>query len=66
MKAGSDFEQTGHPAANLDASGARLCDPAKNLEERRLAGPVPADNANPLSLLDLEIDVPQSPKYFST
>src|SRR5262245_5276461 len=61
MEAGADLEQAADPAADLGRSGRRRGDPRQHTKERRLAGAVPADQAQHLTLFDLEGDVLQRP-----
>ena len=49
------------PRSRADPLG-RLGDPAEDLQERRLAGAVAADDADHLARLDLEGDVPRAPR----
>jgi hypothetical protein len=62
MEAGADLEQARHPAPDRDPSLGRLGDPRQDLEQRRLAGAVVADDADHLAALDLEVDVAQRPE----
>ena len=61
MKAGSDLEQAADPAAERRTARRRLGDPTQDLEQRRLAGSIAADDADDLSGLDLEGDVLECP-----
>jgi len=61
VKAGPDLEQAGDAAAEVNPAGRWLGDPAEDLQERRLAGPVPADQAESLTVAKLEGDVAESP-----
>src|SRR5262249_47029703 len=54
-------EQADNAAAQLGAAGGRLDDAAEDLEQRRFAGAVAADQADHLAGLDLEADVLQGP-----
>ena len=45
MEAGADFEQAADAAAELDPAGGRLGDAGQELEQRRFAGAVAADDA---------------------
>ncbi len=54
MEACSDLEQAADAAANLDAPRGRRRDAGEDLEQRRLPGAVPADDAEHLALLHLE------------
>src|SRR5262249_3611957 len=62
VKAGADLQQACHPAPDDDAAGARVGDAREDLEERRLAGAVAADDAHHLAALDLERHVLQRPE----
>ena len=62
MEAGADLEQAGHPALDRDPPLGRLGDARQDLEQRRLARAVVADDADHLAALDLEIDVAQRPE----
>ena len=61
MEAGAELEQGGDAAAGLDAPRGRLDDPGGEAEERRLAGAVPADQADRLAGLDPHRDVAERP-----
>src|SRR5262249_35458903 len=61
VKARPDLEQADNAAAQLGAAGGRLDDAAEDLEQRRFAGAVAADQADHLAGLDLEADVLQGP-----
>src|SRR5262249_39688898 len=62
VEAGADFEQAADPATQLDASRRRLGDAAQDLEQRRLAGAVAADDADDLTRLDGERHVLEGPQ----
>ncbi len=61
MEAGADLQQRPNAAADLRAPLRRLRDPREDLEERRLAGAVAADDPHNLALLDLERNVLERP-----
>ena len=65
MKAGTDFQEAGHAAAQSNATFGRFGNAAEDLQERGLASAVPADDPQYLALLHLEGDVPQSPKFLA-
>jgi hypothetical protein len=62
MKPRSDFEKTPYPSIYLDSTTARLRNPRKNLEQGGLAGPVPTDDAEHLTALDVKGEIPQRPQ----
>ena len=62
VKPGAHLEQDPHPAAGARHPDARLGDPAEDLEQRGLAGPVGADDAEGLALAHVEVDVAQGPE----
>ena len=61
MKSGAHFQQTRHPAVDHGRPPRRLRDSRQNLQQRRFAGAVGADDPDRLSALDLEGHVPQRP-----
>src|SRR5262249_45947209 len=61
VKAGAELEQRADPPTGDDPAGGRLEDAGDQLEERRLAGAVPADQAERLPRRDLERHIAQSP-----
>ncbi len=63
VEAGADLEQASDAAVQLDPAKGRLEDARQDLEQRRLAGAVVADDADDLAALDLEIDVAQRPEF---
>ena len=63
MKPGADFEQARDPAAQRDPARGRLGDARQDLEQRRFAGAVAADDAEDLALLHLEADILQRPEF---
>ena len=62
VKAGSDLQQRGRPAVELDASLGRQRDARQQLEHRALAGAVPADDPHRLAVMNVEADVLQRPE----
>ena len=56
METGAELEQRSDPAADLDPPLGRLHDPGDQPEEGRLAGAVPADQADGPARLDRERD----------
>ena len=61
MEAGSHLQQASDPTTDLSAAARRRRDPGEDLEQRRLARAVAADDAEHLALLHLERDVPERP-----
>src|SRR4030095_2190904 len=61
MKPGADLEQATDTAEQLHAPRRRLRDPRDDLEQRALAGAVPADHAQHLAVLHVERDVAERP-----
>ena len=61
VEPGPDLEQAPDATTDLRAALRRRGDPGQDLEKRRLAGAVPADQAEHLALLHLEGDVPERP-----
>ncbi len=66
VEAGADLEQAADPAAHCDPSLGRLGDPAQDLQEGRLAGAVPSDDAEPLSLRQVEGQTTQRPQLLAS
>src|SRR5580700_4843427 len=62
MKPGADLEHAGDTAGELDAPLVGLGNAADDLEQRRFAGAVAADDADDFAALDLEGDVLERPK----
>src|SRR5689334_2994691 len=61
MKAGADFEQARDPTVKLNASFRGFDDARQDLQQRRLARAVAADDADDLARCDLEVDILQGP-----
>ena len=61
VKADSDLEQRAHATANVCEAVGRLRDPREDLQQRRLACAVAADDPDDLAGLDLERDVAERP-----
>ena len=59
MEARAELEQRADPPADGDAAGRRLDDSREQAQQRRLAGPVAADEADRAAGLDRERDVAQ-------
>src|SRR5205085_9489236 len=59
MEPGAELEQRSDPPAGLGLPRARLDDPRKHAQERRLPGAVAADETDGAAGLDAERDVPQ-------
>src|SRR5947209_910871 len=55
VKPGTDLEQTRDPTAECDPPGGRFGDAREDFEQCRLAGAVPTDDAENLSLIDVEV-----------
>jgi hypothetical protein len=64
MKPRSDLQQAADASAQPDPALGRFGDAAEDLEKRAFAGPVPADDAQNLALLDLEIHILKGPEFF--
>ena len=62
VEAGADLQQAGDPAADDGPAGGRFGDAAEDLQQRALARPVAADDADDLALVDLERDVLEGPE----
>src|SRR5258705_12464092 len=62
MEAGTNFEQAGQTAAHLDVTVCRISDSRNNFQQRAFTGAIAADNADPLALRDVEINVAQGPE----
>ena len=56
MEAGAELEQRGQPAAHAHLAGGRREDAGDALEQRRLARPVVAEDADRLALLDHQVE----------
>ena len=61
MDAGPHLDERADLALGVDPAGVRVHDAGDDLEQRRLAGAVGADEADRLARLDLERDVAQHP-----
>ena len=61
VESGAELEQRADPAARGDPPLGRRDDPRDQTEQRRLAGPVAADEPDRLPGLDRERHVPESP-----
>ena len=61
MKAGADFQQGTYTAVGTDGTCGGACDAGEEFEKCRLSGTVLADDAYHVALLDLEVDVAESP-----
>ena len=62
MEAGAHLQQRAHPPVDLGFALGRLGDPGQDLQQRALAGPVAADHAQHLAIMNIEIDVLQRPE----
>ena len=65
MEAGADFEERGDAASGPDGAGGGRSDAREELQERRLAGTIAADDADHIALLNLEVDVLERPDAFA-
>ena len=61
MEPGAELEQRADAALRPDAAGRRLDDPGDQPQQRRLAGPVAADESDRLAASDVGRDVTQRP-----
>src|SRR5581483_6410318 len=61
VEAGSDLEQRADAAVDPSAAGRRLGDAREDLQQRALAGTVPADDPDDLAGPDVEREVAQRP-----
>ena len=64
MEACADFEQGANSTMGSYRTRGRTGDAAQEFEQCRFAGAVLADDADDVALLDLEVDVAQSPDVF--
>src|SRR6202012_4874343 len=62
MKSRAHFEQRREAPTHSDFAGRRLGNLAENLQQRRLARPVAADDAEAVALRDIEIHVLKRPE----
>ena len=62
MKSSTDLQERRYPAAQPNGSLRRLDDAAEDLEQRRLASPIAANDADDLPALDFEADIVQCPE----
>ena len=62
MKAGADLQEGADPTAHDDLALRWVGDAGEDLEDGALAGAVPADDAEDLAALDLEVDVLEGPE----
>ena len=62
MEAGAHLEQAADPAAHHDLPLGRRRDLGEDLQERALARPIAADDADRLSRLNGEVHVPEGPE----
>src|SRR5215208_636282 len=54
METGTELEERGNAAADLEATARRAEDTGDHAKERRLAGAVPADDPDSLTRVDVE------------
>ena len=59
MKAGAELDQRRHPAVHFHGAARRLADPGHQLQQRALAGSVPADHAERPALWNRQRDIVQ-------
>ncbi len=62
MEPCAHLQQAGHSSANLYPTLAGVGDVAEHFEQGALAGPVPADDAHGVALLDLQVQVAERPQ----
>ena len=62
MKTGTDLEQAGDPTVEFGSAGRGPDDARQDFQERRLAGPVPPDDADALAACHLEAHVVERPE----
>ena len=65
VESGAHFEEARDAAPCADGAGGGGGHAAQQLEERALAGAVPADDAHDVTLFHLEVDVFQGPHVFA-
>src|SRR5262249_24056533 len=65
VEPGPDLEEARHAPTQMDPPRGRLGDPAEDLQEGRLAGAIPADQPEPVTLAQLERDVAERPEVLS-
>ena len=61
MEARTDLQEAGDAAPSADSAHGRRSDLTEELQERRFAGAVLADDADDIALLDLEVDIAERP-----
>src|SRR5581483_1338309 len=61
VEPGADLEQRADASADVDIALGRLRDPREDLQERRLAGAVTADDSRRNTLRNLEVEVVERP-----
>src|SRR5690606_11585829 len=61
VEAGADFEQRADPPVDLSPALVRRGDAREHLEQRRLPGAVPPDEADHLTVPDLQVNIAQRP-----
>src|SRR5262249_53684829 len=64
MKPRTHFEQARDTSPGSHSASSRLRDATKDLQKRAFASTVASDDAKNLTLLDLEVNVPQRPEFF--
>src|SRR5581483_1612557 len=63
MKSGADLEQARNPSPQDDTASGGFSYSAEYFQQRALPGAVTSDDANDLTLPDLEIDFLEGPKF---
>ena len=60
VKSGSDLQQGGHPAVQIDVAARGGCDPGQELEQSAFSCSVAADHTKAFPFLDVKADMVQS------
>src|SRR5438445_8032152 len=63
MKAGTDFEETCHSAADMNPASSRLGNAANDFQEGRLAGTIASDDTDHFTGANPEVNVLQGPEF---
>ena len=63
MKSGADFEQTAQTSAKGNGAPSGIRDFGNNLQQRALAGAIPAENPDYIALGNFEANIIESPKF---
>src|SRR5207245_3308081 len=64
MESRPHLQQTSHSTVNLCPTRRRPCDPAQNLQKRRLTRAVSPDQSQHFPLFHFQVHVPQRPERF--